>query len=406
MSGENEVTEMEEDQLTAAPSAGGSPPAYTRLKYAWYILAAFLLCLLFKDGMWGAIHSIPFLRQGCNIPSEVPGHETIMNVCLGHTLVYRVSFSLFLFFAIHYVLASDLTCCLETDTRVVVQTKFFCVKTSLLSLLFFVTVFIDNRVFEIWAEICIGGSALFLLIQVVLLVDFGYTWNEKWAMKESKKWMYYLLACTGGMYIAALVLVILMFVWFVPSAQCSLNSAAVTITLLAGLFTTAVSIYVPHGSLLPTSMIFLYNGVQCFSALQSGSLGPECNALYTPTQDTGLSKSMIFSALFTGITLMYTALSAGGSRRAFSMNMERNPDDDDFSDHGYCFFHGVMMLASMYLAMVLTSWGDDRGMGRIDNSEASMWVKLCTEWITMGVYLWSLLAPYYCCKDRDFGIEV
>eukprot|EP00760_Papus_ankaliazontas_P007195 PhM_4_TR132/c0_g1_i1/m.57794 len=114
-----------------------SPAAYTRLKYAWYIFFAFLLCLLFKDGMWGALHSIPFLRHGCDVNDMVPGHETLRDMCLGHTLVYRVSLCLFLFFAIHYVLASDLTCCMDTDTRIVIQEKFFCIKSGLLVLLFF-----------------------------------------------------------------------------------------------------------------------------------------------------------------------------------------------------------------------------------------------------------------------------
>eukprot|EP00760_Papus_ankaliazontas_P007196 PhM_4_TR132/c0_g1_i1/m.57793 len=264
---------------------------------------------------------------------------------------------------------------------------------------------IDNSVFAVWAEVCIGGSALFLLLQIVVLIDFAYNWNEQWTSKEAAKWGYYLLICSSVMYIFSFVVTGLSYHWFVRSSDgCSLQNAAVTITLLAGIFMTLVSLRVPHGSLLPTGLIFSYSVVQCFTALSSVQ-DESCNSLFSPTASKGLNMSMVLGALFVGVTLTYTAISTTGSRRAFTVSTERNPDEDDFSEHGFCFLHGVMMLASMYLAMVLTSWGDDRANGRIDNSTASMWVKLATEWATIGVYLWSLIAPYYCCKDRDFGVE-
>jgi len=44
-----------------------------------------------------------------------------------------------------------------------------------------------------WMVIGMIGSFLFLLIQLVLIVDFAHAWNEKWVGKyedtQSKAWM-------------------------------------------------------------------------------------------------------------------------------------------------------------------------------------------------------------------------
>jgi len=51
-----------------------------------------------------------------------------------------------------------------------------------------------------WMVIGMIGSFLFILIQLVLIVDFAHVWNEKWVSKyedtQSKAWMAGMLAFT------------------------------------------------------------------------------------------------------------------------------------------------------------------------------------------------------------------
>jgi len=58
---------------------------------------------------------------------------------------------------------------------------------------------------------------VFLVIQMVILLDFTAAWNASWVQKESESWLYALLAvtltCVGG----ALTLVGLLFHWYVIS---------------------------------------------------------------------------------------------------------------------------------------------------------------------------------------------
>jgi len=52
---------------------------------------------------------------------------------------------------------------------------------------------IDFGVIAAWMVIGMIGSFLFILIQLVLIVDFAHAWNEKWVGKyedtQSKAWL-------------------------------------------------------------------------------------------------------------------------------------------------------------------------------------------------------------------------
>merc|ERR1711939_1030923 len=68
-------------------------------------------------------------------------------------------------------------------------------------------------------------------------------------------------------------------------------------------------------------------------------------------------------------------------------------------------FNLVMVVASMYLGMIISNWGAIREGGTITNASAgssSMWISISSQWITMGLYLWTLVAPRLF-PDRDFG---
>ena len=65
-----------------------------------------------------------------------------------------------------------------------------------------------------------------------------------------------------------------------------------------------------------------------------------------------------------------------------------------------------MALCAMYIAMLLTSWGSRQEIEdtklSYDLSIQAVWFKIITEWLTIILYLWTLIAPYVL-TDRDFG---
>lgn len=70
--------------------------------------------------------------------------------------------------------------------------------------------------------------------------------------------------------------------------------------------------------------------------------------------------------------------------------------------YSYSFFHLIFALASMYSAMLLSGWtSTSESSDLIDVGWTSVWVRIGTEWVTAGLYIWSLLAPLLF-PDREF----
>jgi len=96
--------------------------------------------------------------------------------------------------------------------------------------------------------------------------------------------------------------------------------------------------------------------------------------------------------------------------------LENPGQDDEISSeeveeqvsYNYSYFHFTFFLASLYLTMVLTNWvlpekADENSKQsiEIDQGMMSVWVKVVSSWITIILYVWTLLAPI-CFPGREF----
>ena len=67
-------------------------------------------------------------------------------------------------------------------------------------------------------------------------------------------------------------------------------------------------------------------------------------------------------------------------------------------------FHLVLCFAGLYMSMVLTNWGASDGDNEKDTVGVgweSLWVKIISQWLTILLYVWTLIAPIIF-PDRDF----
>ena len=81
-------------------------------------------------------------------------------------------------------------------------------------------------------------------------------------------------------------------------------------------------------------------------------------------------------------------------------------------------FQALLVLSSMYYAVLCTNWGDlnlyskdecqpgfilvnDVCVSNTSLTNSSFWLKMVTQWITMSIYIFSLLAPLIF-PGRDF----
>ncbi|RHZ27507.1 hypothetical protein DYB37_006970, partial [Aphanomyces astaci] len=65
-------------------------------------------------------------------------------------------------------------------------------------------------------------------------------------------------------------------------------------------------------------------------------------------------------------------------------------------------FHLIMVVGAMYMAMVLTQWDTASGYDLSLHADgAAMWVHITSQWVSIAVYMWTLVAPYLV-PDREF----
>jgi hypothetical protein len=387
-----------------------SPGLIVRLKYAMYLFASLMITMMIKGLMSSLFEHVSFLEKGCALTEN----GVVQAACGAEMLIYRVSFSLVVFFLVHWITVSDLTCCISSKDRAELQQDFFTVKTFLLVLIFIVTLFIPNGFFTVYAYVCLIFSALYLLMNVVFLVDFSYQWSDDWGERADRnsKWMWYLLAIAVGSSVLAIAAVVASFVIYVPHSDCNANACVITTVFVGAFVYFILSIYVPHGSIVPSSIVFLYTSCILFFTL-STSKNEHCNRMVNHgTSTTYATLKGIVTMVLTCFTLLYSVVAAGGSGAALNIGQNDDGDEEDADEVGhlshYMFFYGIMIFGSMYLAMLGSNWhvsgGGENTLAKSVN--LAFWVRLSTALGAIFLYIWSLVAPYTCCKERDFGFAV
>ena len=106
------------------------------------------------------------------------------------------------------------------------------------------------------------GAFLFIIIQLILLVDFAHNWNSAWVdnMEESdnRGWFAALLTFTGGMYIGTIAGVVCLFVFFTQSSvsSCQTEKFVVSFQLILCVIVSVISISPPVQEQQPRSGMY------------------------------------------------------------------------------------------------------------------------------------------------------
>ncbi|MBA0626983.1 hypothetical protein Godav_004546 [Gossypium davidsonii] len=360
--------------------------------------------------------------------------------------VLRVSLGNFLFFTILSFLMIGVKN--QRDPRDGLHHGRWMMKIVCWFILVILMFFVPNEIISFYETISKFGSGLFLLIQVVLLLDFVHGWNDKWVGYDEQFWLVLLfdvfmvsVHCIllipdllvfiyryVALFIVSLVCYLatfgfsgLLFHWFTPSGQdCGLNTFFIVMTLILVILFAIVALHPAVGSsILPASVISLYCMYLCYSGLASEPRDYECNGLHkhskaisTGTVTVGLLTtilSVVYSAVRAGssTTLLSPPSSprAGGGKPLLPLDKadEEEKEKNKAVTYSYAFFHIIFSLASMYSAMLLTGWSTSVGeSGKlVDVGWPSVWIRILTAWVTAALYMWSLLAPILF-PDRDF----
>ncbi|WBW73347.1 sphingolipid biosynthesis protein [Schizosaccharomyces osmophilus] len=350
--------------------------------------------------------------------------------CYSVIAVHRLSFALVMFHCLFALILSLSNSRSAVSAKI--QHSLWPFKIVLWILLIVASFFIPTSFMTFWGNVLsVIGSAFFIVYGLLLLVDFAHTWAEKCVERvlvtDSTTSKFSLVGSTVGMYLIALLLTILAYVYFCASS-CSFNQAINTINLLLCIAVSCLSVhptvqeYNPRSGLAQASMVTCYTSYLILSALANRPDEGKCNPWSesaTGTQEF----SKIIGAAFTFLTIVYSALRAvSGSDKdedydffygdsnnlSRERTLETDFDDDNGvsnskNDYNYIWFHVIFILAACYTGSLLTNWNtmsvyEDKKNDvfvRIGFSYAAVWVKIITSWICHLLYAWTCLAPIF-----------
>ncbi|KAM7277988.1 hypothetical protein ACFE04_005122 [Oxalis oulophora] len=336
--------------------------------------------------------------------------------------VLRVSLGNFFFFGILALLMIGVKD--QNDTRDSWQHGGWIAKMVIWLILVLLMFFMPNPVISVYSTLSKFGAGLFLLVQVLLLLDFVHSWNDAWVAKDEQKWYIALLVISIVCYLAAFVLSGIMFIWFNPSGHdCGLNVFFIVMTMILALTFGIIALHPAiSGSLLPASVIAVYCSYVLYTALTSEPHGYVCNGLHNKS-DAVSTSTLVLGMLTTILSVLYSALRAGSSSTFLSPgspksagskpllegetnDVEEGKDNKDKDprpvSYSYSFFHLIFALASMYAGMLLSGWTDyNESSTLIDVGWTSVWIRICSGWVTAALYIWTLVAPLLL-PDREF----
>jgi len=446
----------------ACPSCKNSTAS--RIGYSLMLLFGTVVAVIMLiPGIRHKLDDIPGLCSGLFDDKAPPGmpvpdwqvfQKDQCDSAVGFLAVYRVCFAMAMFFFLFCLLMIKVDS--SKDPRSKIQNGFWFFKFLIMIGIAVGAFFIPGGAFgEVWMVIGMMGAFLFILIQLVLLVDFAHGWAESWveAYEETEAKCYYigLFFFTIVFYVITIVAVILFYIYYAVDG-CGLHKFFVSFNLILIIGISVVAIlpkvqeHQPRSGLLQSSIISAYVVYLTWSAM-SNNPDTHCNPnlveildprdtpvnATTPapgTPDTSTSDGVFdwqsVAALAIWLfAVLYSSIKTSSNSQVGKLTLSEktilqsdtgSSDNDSDAETGqkvwdneeegvaysYSFYHFMLFLASLYVMMTLTNWfKPSSDMTTLNANMASVWVKIVSAWLSVVLYVWTLVAPAIL-ADRDF----
>lgn len=418
-----------------------------RLSYALLlIVGAVVSAILLIPGLGNFLQKIlPGVCSNITIAGII-NHDQLINCnsIIGYFAVYRICFALCCFYTLFMVIMVFVRN--SRDPRAMLQNGLWFFKILIVIGLLVGAFYIpaDGSFENVFMYFGIIGGFLFIIMQLILIIDFVHNWNESWVEKfenGDKEYYYGLLFFTAIFYILALVISVLGYYYYASAAGCGLHVFFITVNLLLCIVVSVISVlprvqeHNPTSGVLQSGFVSLYVMFMTWSAM-SNNQDRACNpsllnivtgknytiATHADTQASSaqvLDTPSIISLILWLALLLYSSFSsASKGERLINLNGERESttlyseegdndgraidDEKESVQYSYSGSHLVFLLATLYVMMTLTNWYKPTSdLKNFTANEPSMWVKITSSWLCLVLYGWTCIAPVVL-SDRDF----
>ncbi|XP_054723018.1 probable serine incorporator [Uloborus diversus] len=354
---------------SACPSCKNSTS--TRIMYAiMLLLTTVVSCIMLSPQLKEKLENVPFCEGKCTD-------------AIGYLAVYRLVFALTLFFVLFCLLMIGVRS--SRDARAGIQNGFWGIKYLLLIGGMVGAFFIPEKaVFgQVWMYFGMIGGFLFILIQLVLIIDFAHGWTERWLENyeesQSKGWYCALIFCTVLHYALALAGVVLLYVYYTQESGCGVQKFFISFNMICCIILSIISVLpkvqdaLPKSGLLQSSVVMLYVVYLTWSSLNNSE---ECRPSFLG-KPHAIDAQSIVSLVIWFVCVLYSSIrTASNSQVSKLTGSEKILVQDGDSDlakgdaesgkaydnedsevvYSWSFFHFMFALASLYVMMTLTNW--------------------------------------------------
>lgn len=358
---------------------------------------------------------------------DCPKDQNI-ELCLGISLVVRVSLSLVI---LHFLI---FLCILPKNRfSVFVNERFFFFKFIMIMVLTFGFLFVDNYYLVFVVKSSTYLSLVFLIIQSVSLIDFGYKWAENWNRKYeegSKLFLFLTIFMTLLLFALTILVTIFNFQNFWIS-ECLYNMVIliINVIIILTIFIIVLFTFDTFSTFLTTMFITLIltfmNGYSLSSINSQTCNNPASknnffiydtlfhittNILLAFLSGFFISTSKSTSKKFQQVNLKY--LRSNSNSNSLSRSIFQDQDEEMiqyemqvkflntvyYKNQYYLLFHVYCMFFAVYLIMVFFDWREfDLENGKwvqLVKSNTSGFVVKSFNWGVFGViYFWTLVVP-------------
>ncbi|KAI5649921.1 hypothetical protein M9H77_35926 [Catharanthus roseus] len=332
------------------------------------------------------------------------------NACF-HTLgVLRVSLGCFTFFFVMFV--STCNTSKLHEVRNTWHSGLWILKLVMSIISMVIPFFIPPDYIQIYGEVARVGAGIFLLLQLISVIEFITWWNSYWMPDDKQK-----NSCSLGLfmstifYIASLCGIVMMYVFYASKPSCTLNTFFITWTAILLIVMMAISLHSKvNRGLLSSGIMASYVVFLCWTAIRSEPATGKCSP---QNQDKGHGGwTTVIGFLIALCSIVMATFSTGIDSQTFQFRRNEDQMEENDIPYKYGFFHLVFSLGAMYFAMLFISWNlEDNSMARkwsIDVGWASTWVKIVNEWFAatihckpfkcVYIYIYIFIMPFGICS--------
>ena len=191
------------------------------------------------------------------IPSLCPdGEGDSCQLIIGYGAVYRMCFALAIFFFVFSVCMINVKS--SRDCRSAINNGYWLFKIlAILGIMtgaFFIR---DPNFLYVWMIFGFIGAGLYILIQLILLIDFAYSWNANWVngydTTGHRAYACGLVFFTCFFYAVSITAIVLFYIYFASAPSCHLGKIVVSINLIICVIASIISILPSIQEKQPTS---------------------------------------------------------------------------------------------------------------------------------------------------------